>query len=87
MAPSSGAEPFARVGLIVWRGQPGSKVKMKSQRECMAKAGEMERRALASDAESDRTEWDAMAKTWRWLAGQAAWQDRWALAEGQRHSG
>ena len=51
---------------------------MRTARECIAKAEQMERFA-AQEREAEKTdEWLAMAVCWRQLSHQAIWQDRYA---------
>jgi hypothetical protein len=50
---------------------------MRSEEECRAKATEMTQRARSATTPDEEGEWSALAKTWRWLAHQAGWQDRY----------
>jgi hypothetical protein len=48
---------------------------MRSAKECLAMAVDIERQASLSDESSYRADLLAMAETWRYLAQQALWQD------------
>jgi hypothetical protein len=48
---------------------------MRSARECLARAIEMERQASLCDAPIVRADLLSMAETWRYVAQQALWQD------------
>lgn len=48
---------------------------MRSARECLAEAAEMERQASLCDSPSLRADLLSMARTWRYVAQQALWQD------------
>ena len=50
---------------------------MRTARECIAKAEQMERFAAREDGVRMMEEWLAMACYWRGLAHQATWQDRY----------
>lgn len=52
---------------------------MMSAEECRAKAEELSRAADAATSYTTILAYEAMAREWRWLAGQAAWQDAWRL--------
>jgi hypothetical protein len=56
---------------------------MRSAAECLVKAAEMEWQASQCDAPSLRADLLSMAETWRYVAGQALWQD--ALIENAGH--
>ncbi len=49
---------------------------MRSAKECLAKAAEMERQAAQCQTPALRADLISMAETWRHVALQALWQDR-----------
>ena len=51
---------------------------MRSAQDCLAKAADMERQAGLCPTLFLRTEFLAMAQSWRHVAQQALWQDAWA---------
>ncbi|MBU4435507.1 MAG: hypothetical protein KKC14_13955 [Alphaproteobacteria bacterium] len=53
---------------------------MRSARDCLAKADDMDREASQCDTPALRDELIAMARTWRQLAVHALWQDRREVA-------
>jgi hypothetical protein len=53
---------------------------MRSAKECLAKAASMELEADHCDAPSLRADLLSMAQTWREVAQQALWQDRFDKA-------
>lgn len=48
---------------------------MRNEEECLAKAAEMERQAQQCDGPAAIAEYRNMARRWRDVARQAAWQD------------
>lgn len=55
---------------------------MRTAAECEAMADKMDRQAACCGQMQTRFEYYAVAETWRWLALQANWQDRFmALRE------
>lgn len=54
---------------------------MRTAEECTAMAIELERKATGCANTQTRLDFDQMAKTWRWLAIQAAWQDRFTAQQ------
>ena len=51
---------------------------MRSAKDCLTKAADMERQAGLCHTPLLRTEFLAMAESWRLVAQQALWQDSWA---------
>jgi len=51
---------------------------MRSAEDCLTKAADMERQAGLCPTPVLRTEFLAMAQSWRHVAQQALWQDAWA---------
>ena len=49
---------------------------MRTAAECEAKADKIDQQAARCGQMQVRFDYYAMATTWRWLARQAAWQDR-----------
>lgn len=54
---------------------------MRSAKDCLAKAVDMERQAAQCEIPALRADMISMAETWRHVALQALWQDRCTLAE------
>ena len=48
---------------------------MLTEQQCLAKAVEMDERALEAACSTRRADFLAMARSWRGVAWQAAWQD------------
>lgn len=48
---------------------------MRSAKQCLAKAAQMDRQADRCDAPELRADLLSMAETWRFVAQQALWQD------------
>jgi hypothetical protein len=61
--------------------------KMRTAEECLAKASEMEDRARQCGDDKGSIEYLALAKSWRYVAEQAEWQDspKYAAFSGSLH--
>ena len=57
---------------------------MLSARECLTKAAAMEAIALSASPEI-AIYFRELAQVWRWVAGQAQWQDEFQKAHGPLH--
>jgi hypothetical protein len=48
---------------------------MRTEKECLAMAAQLDQRASRCGASAVQASYFAMARTWRWIAEQARWQD------------